>query len=102
MIRFYERDTGFHQVEFGDMVIYYSFKMPFAYKTKYHGLRIRKDAFEGYWGEKTSHCIKILLISESKYILNSSEVFEYGMNEQFKRTILEMATKVAKRGLGLC
>lgn len=102
MIVFYERDVGFHQVEFGNMVIYYSFKMPFAYKTKFHGLRIRRDAFEGHWGEATLNCIKILLISNSKYILSSEEVFNYGIDEQFKRTVLEMAKVISKKGLGLC
>lgn len=102
MIRFYRYGPDFTQLEFGRMILYYSFKMPFAYKTPEHGLRISKDAFNGNWGSITKLHVQELLISQKKYLLSEKEIFKFNMNDQFKRTILKMANDIAKKGLGLC
>ena len=83
------------------MVLYYSFKTVFAYKTKNHGLRIREDAFKGHWGDDTVGHIKQITISNNNYTLSEKEVFIFNMEDQFKRTILEMAKDITFRGLNV-
>lgn len=102
MIKFYCHEDGFNQVEFGNMVIYYSFKMPFAYRTKTSKLKIEEDAFNGKWGYKTSKFVNLLLLSNSSYILSEKEVFNFNIDDQFKREILQMAKNITKKGFGLC
>ena len=101
MINFYSFSQDCHQLNFGDMTIYYSFKMPCVYRTAMHGVRVRKDMFIGVWGAKVRRHVEEILIGKN-YVLCDKDAFICNLNEQFKREILSMAKKVAMEGLKLC
>lgn len=100
MIQFYSYATDCHQLRFGDIAIYYSFKMPFAYKTKKDTLRVRRDMFVGLWGAQVRAHVQ-LAVGGKKVVLSEKDVFNSTLDEQIKRNILEMAKKIAIEGLNV-
>lgn len=97
MIHFYTMTDSLSQLQLGDMAIYYSYKMPIAYRTKSHGLRIRKFGHS----EVVDRDIEMITLNKI-YISSDSEIFTYNLNDQMKREILSLAEKIALKGLNLC
>jgi len=101
MITFYSYTPDCHKLRFGDITIYYIFKLPFAYRTKSHGLRVRSDALKGHWGMKSKKAAEEIIWGNT-YVTSEPDAFKYNLEEQAKRAILEMAKQIALEGLKLC
>ena len=94
MINFYRLDTNLHEICIGNMDIYFSFKIPIAYRTKQHDLRI-------CGGKHKEHIRIITVCNTKKAMFMDEESFNWEIKDQFKRTIYDMAKQFTLERMGI-
>lgn len=87
MINFYCLEDNLYQVCIRDLSIYYSFKMPIAYRIK-KDLRVRK-------GLLSPMHINIVTTGQY-YVTTDAEVFDFNLKHIFKATIYNLAEDFTK------
>ena len=87
MINFYSLSDNLHQILIRDLSIYYSFKMPVAYRNKDQGLRVRKGL------------IKIdfeIITAGHRYLIMHQKNFDSNLERNFKSAIYNLAADFTK------
>ena len=94
-------DTNLFQIRIGDMDIYFSFKIPIAYRSKKHGLRIRGKIHPEVVDSTLNKHIEIITVCNSKQVVFTEEkIFDYEIEDQFKRTIYDLGKKFTLERMG--
>ena len=102
MLTFYIMDTNLFQVRLGDMDIYFSFKMPIAYRSKHHGLRMRGCYKDYLYNSTIQRHIEIITVCNSKEaVFMDKEVFDWEYKDQFKRTIYDLGKQCTLERMGI-
>jgi len=96
MINFYSLTEDCHQVLIGKMAIYFSFKVPVAYRTKMHGLRV----CESRWGPRTTSHIEMITLMK-KHITMDKDGFNWSMKDQFQRAIWDLGKEFTLKRMGI-
>lgn len=96
MLNFYCMDTNLFQIRIGGMDIYFSFKMPIAYRSEMHGLRIRKIDSP----VMNKHVDIITTCNTKKAVFMNKNEFNWELEDQFKRNIYNMAKKCTLERMG--
>ena len=96
MLTFYHMDTNLYQIRIGDMDIYFSFKMPIAYRSKRHGLRVKE--IDGPNAKK--HIEIITICNTKKPVFMDKDTFKFEIENQFKRTIYDLGKKFTLERMG--
>jgi hypothetical protein len=91
-------DTNLFQIRLGEMDIYFSFKMPIAYRSKQHGLRIREMISVGIQGR---HVEIITTCNPAKAVFMNKNNFDWEYKDQLKRTIYDLAKKCTLERMGI-
>lgn len=102
MLTFYCMDTNLFQIRIGAMDIYFSFKMPIAYRSKQHGLRIRGEEPNKMCDDITRHKhIEIITVcNQARAMFMDKDNFQWELEDQFKRTIYDLAKKCTLERMG--
>lgn len=92
MLNFYSLDSNLHQICLRDLSIYFSFKMPVAFRIKSHGLRIRKYIFPEDFR---------IITAGNTYLIMDQTNFDTSLKHIFKSTIYNLAEDYTKKRMGI-
>jgi len=92
MINFFRFSDNLHEVCIRDLSIYYSFKMPVAYRIN-GDLKIRQHMSKRHF--------EIIIAGREQYVTVERDIFDFNLKHIFKSTIYNLAEDFTKERMGI-